>query len=82
MIWLAASLHRKTAKDAELFDGDELFGDLGGQENVADHSFLGDAARAGLIGNLFFNQRRQHVAGADGIASDAVLSGFEGDGAG
>ena len=34
---------------------------------------------AGLLGDLFFDERRAHVGGANGIAGDAVLGGLESD---
>ena len=34
---------------------------------------LRDAARLGRLGDLLLHQRREHVAGADGVGGDAVL---------
>ena len=40
-------------------------------------SLLADAARLGGLRDLLLHERRQHVAGADRIAGDAVLGSLE-----
>jgi hypothetical protein len=63
----AASLARKVASRGDFLDLDELLGRLRVQQHVADHLGLGDAACLRRIGNLFFDERRPHVARADRV---------------
>ena len=48
-----------------------------GQQHVADDFLLRDATRLRGVGNLLFDQRRQHVAGAHRVDGDAGLGHFQ-----
>ena len=65
------------ARAAELGHLDEALVGLVLQQHVADHLVARDAVRLGLVVDLLLDQRRAHVAGADGVAGDAVLGGLE-----
>ncbi|MNL32550.1 hypothetical protein D3C87_1544100 [compost metagenome] len=52
---------------------DEFLGRLQPQHHLVLDPFLADALFACLIGNLPFDQRRQHEAGADRVDGDVFL---------
>ena len=56
----------------DLLDRCEAFVRLLLQEDVADHLLPWDVMGPGLLGDLLLDQRRPDVAGADGVAGDAV----------
>ena len=77
MIDAAASLARNTRERRHLLDRREALVRLVRQEHVPDHRLARDAVRLRLVLDLRLNQRRADVAGADGVAGDAVLGGLE-----
>src|SRR5690606_20028237 len=49
------------------------------EHDVADHLRFGDAAGAGLVGDLPGDQRGLHVGRAEGVDGDVGVGGFQGD---
>ncbi len=82
MIDAAAECAQEHGQRAEFLCGDELACRLRVQQHVADDLLLGEIARLRRLRDLLLDQRRQHVAGADGVDGDAVLGGFERHGLG
>ena len=78
----ASRAAEKAHERGDFFDGDELARRLRGEQDVAHDLVFADAARARRVWDLLLHQRRQHVAGADGVAGDVLLGHFEGDGLG
>ena len=58
--------------DADLLGFDQPLDRALRQQHLLEHLVLGDAVRAGLIGDLLGHQRGSHVAGVDAVARHAV----------
>src|SRR5438105_13152030 len=67
----------KRGQRGHLLDGDEFLGRLRGEQHVADHVFMADAAGARGVGDLLLDERRQHITRADGVDGDAGFSDLE-----
>ena len=70
---------QEQAKRRDLGYGHELLGRLGGQEHILDDLLFGDPARLGGVRYLLFDQRGEHVSGANRIDGDALLGNFQRD---
>ena len=63
-----------------LVGADEFLGRLEFQHDIGFHLRFADAAGLGCVGDLLFDQRRQHIAGADRVGGDAVFGDLKRDG--
>ena len=61
---------------------DEFFGRLRGQQHVVDDLLFGEIARIHGIGDLFLDQRRPDIAGADTVTGDLEARKLERHGLG
>jgi hypothetical protein len=75
----AAARAQEYRQRADLLRRHELARRLGLEERVADDLLLGETTRFRGLRYLFFHERRQPVARADGVHRDAVLRRFQGD---
>ena len=63
----AASEQRKTVSAADVFDAHELARRLALQHHLLDDAVARQIVHLHLVGDLTFDERRQHVARADGV---------------
>ena len=78
VIELVPGPHRKATIGGHLLGLHETLDRGAGQQHVVQHVGLGDAVRGGLVGDLTLDERGADVAGADGVAGDALVGALRG----